>query len=345
MKVLPSQNVDFAAGDILSPDDLNDLWLYSKDCVDDVKQKRFAITPLPLQFVEAVDTPYTEAMNIEERTFRFKSPFPVIVTRGFLHANLVSTAAVKVDIVPAAGGTVPGCTSPFLTTGGAVASASVDTFDENVDKFVLAKDTEYLIKVTTTGTFTLNRFDVILLLATDRWASSGTPSPPDFAPTLVRDVDNRDATVVNANNTALTTEANKFAANKSAPMPMMFVKHGMLSGTSANLRTFRVPLVDVVRCRMRAVRIYVFAYMAGVGGGTVTADLQNSAGVSQASAVANVAGVTQATGDSGALTNKLIEGVVGCSADNAQDWKLVLSNSAGAVNAIKVVALVWVARA
>jgi hypothetical protein len=345
MKVLTQAPVDYAAGDVLPPEDLNELYLYCRDALDDVASKRFAKFPLILQCVEDGATPYTQAMNVEELTFRFQCPFPVVAERGYLHANMTCAADVQVNITKSAGGTTPtGCTTPFLSTGGAVASAAVDTTDVNTDKFVLDANTEYKITISSSGVFSLSRFDVILHLATDRWSSAGSPSLPNFDPTLFRDVDAIDATAVAANNTSLTTETAKLAANKSAPVAMIVQKHGFVSGTSINLRRFRIPQMSSGRAAFKLKRAYVWAFMAAIGGGTVTATVKSSGGATVATASANVAAVTQASGDSGAVAVTL-DGTAGAVTNPAVDFTVELANSAAAINCIKAYALLWFARA
>jgi hypothetical protein len=348
MKVMTSQPVDFETGQVLTEEDMNDVVNYARDAIVDVAERRFTKSALLLQFVEDVGTPYTQAMNVEELTYRFRCPNTCIIERGFLSANMTSNAAVTVVIETTAGATPTNCTNPYLTTGAAVASASTDTTDFNPERFVLAANTEYLIKVVSSGSFTLNRFDVILHVTTDRWTPSGTSQLPVPDPGLVLSYNTPIlAAQATAPQSDLVAAAARFASFKAAPAPALFVKHGLLSTTDADIRTFNIPRFQSTRAQCQCVRVYVWAYMAGVGGTTVTATLYNApngGGSAVATASANVAGVTQAGGDSGALTQSMVSAAAGVITTAASDYSLVLANASAATNAIKVYALVWFGR-
>lgn len=345
MKVIDAP-LTFVTGDVLPPEDLNALYLYARDAVADVASKRWAKSIFPIQCAQIVGTAVDETAGAL-LVHRFKCPQTCIVERAYLSANLTSAAEVTIAITATSGGATPtGATTPWLTTKGAVASAATDTNDINTDRFVLTADTEYSITIASSGTFDFSRLDITLHLAIDRWTLAGTTSVPDFDPVLVTDASARDATVVVANNAALTTEAGKFAASPGAVMPMVFHVHNFLSGTDADLRTITIPRISDARAKMVVKRIYVFADMAANGGAgdTVTADLQNAAGASQATAVADVNGVAYAAGDSGALTVNL-HGSGVSAATVADDFKLVLTNNDAANQCDRATVLVWVARA
>lgn len=346
MKVLTAP-ITFVTGDALVPADLNALYSYARDAVADVASKRWAHGIVPIQCVQLVGTTITQASGAL-LVHRFKCPVTCIVTRAFLSANMTSDNEVTVAITATAGGATPtGATSPWLTTRGAVTSAATDTEDINTDRFVLTAGTEYSITIATaSGNFALSRFDVTMHVAVDRWTLAGTTSIPDFDPTLVTDASARDATVVSANNTALTTEANKFASALTAPMPSVFHVHNFLSGTDADLRTIPIPRILSTRGKLVAKRIYVFADMAAAGGAgdTVVADLQNAAGASQASATADVNGVSYAAGDSGAIS-VTVDATNVSAATVADDYNLVVTNNDAANQCNRAKVIIWWARA
>lgn len=338
MKVLTAP-VTYVDGDILVPEDLNALYLYARDAVADAASKRWAKSILPIQCVQIVGTTITDTSGAL-LVHRFKSPVTCIVERAFLSANMTSSAAVTVAITETSGGATPaGATVPLLSTGEAITSAATDTADVNTDRFVLTAGTEYSITIASSAAFALSRFDVTLHLAVDRWTLAGTTSIPDFDPTLVTDASMRDATVVAANNTALTTEANKFASALGAMMPMVFHAHNILSGTDADLRTFTIPRIASARARAVIKRIYVFADMAAAGGAgdVVTATIGASV------ATADVNGVAYAAGDSGVLAVSL-DGAAVSASTTGDDLEIVLNNNDAANTCNRATAIVWLAR-
>lgn len=337
MKVLIQQPVDFVDGDILAPEDMNRVFLYAKDALDDVASKRFFKCPLPIQMVEAVDTPYTQATNVEERTQRFVSPWTCVVERAFLTCNVTSDAEVQITIVDTGGVTPSGATVPLLSTGG----DQGDVEDSNGDRFLLAAGTEYkIILSAVSGNFSLPRCDVVLHLALDRWNSAGAPALPDYAPDLVTDVNTPNAVKVALNISDFATEAALLAGSLGVPVPFLITKHGLLSGTSAALRKFALPRFASARAKAKIKRIYVFAYCTAPT--TVKAILRDEAGVQIGASVDAVVVATQKTTDSGALA-VAFDG--GTPEDTAKDYTIELQNTSGAVNCIKAAVLVWIARA
>ncbi len=343
MKVLTNP-LTFVDGDILPPSDVNALYLYARDAVSDVASKRWAKSVLPIQCVQVVGTTIDE-LSGALLVHRFKCPQTCIVERVFLNANMTSSAEVTVAIIATGGSTPTGATVPLLSTGGAVVSAASTTTDVNTDRFVLTAGTEYSITIATAGaaTFDLHRCDITLHLAVDRWTLAGTTSVPDFDPTLLTDASLRDAAVIVANNSALTTEAAKFASALTAVMPMVFHVQSFVSGTDADLRTITIPRIATARGLCIVKRIYVFADMAAAGGAadTVTAALLNAAAVSQATAVADVNGVAYAAGDSGALTVALNGADA---ATTSADFSLVLTNNDAANTCNRATVVLWCAR-
>jgi hypothetical protein len=346
VKVLTTQPVQFQTGDILPPEDLNHVFLYARDAVLDVTEKRFTKSSLTFPFVVDMVTPYGDVMTgTEELIYRFICPTTCVVLRGFLNANMVSSAEVQVNITRTLGGSITGLVSPWLSTvsntntTGAIVDNTVITTDINVDRFVLNAGDEYQIAVSSTGTFSLNRFDVTLDIATDRWCPSGTTSVPDFNPTLMTDASGLDPSIVNNNVTALTTTMSGFVTH--APAPMLFVKHGLVSGTDINLCQFHVPRFLSSRAVSVIRRLYVWCFMSGTGGSTVSAILKNAAGTTITTASVNMSGLTHGSGDSGNVAVALH----GAATDNASnDFTVLLNNVSGGVNAIKIYALLWVSR-
>lgn len=346
MKVNTSHPIRTATGHLLAPEDLNQIFLYGKDCLDDVVTKRFCETLLPIHFVQDVGTPYTNAMGAEQLRFRFTCPVTCTVLRGELSANMTATADVQVNITDTGGSTPSGCTTPWLSTPTAgVASAATVTSDLNNDSFELTAGTEYRISVSSTAAFSLERFDVILHVRTDRWTLAGAESVPTFSPVLFTDASAPNATLVSANETSLAAQAALLSANTYAPSPMFFTKAGILSATDADICKFVIPRFLSTRAASVIRRVYLYAVMnaAGGAGDTITAIVRNAAGDPQVTVTADVNGVSFRSADSGNLAIALSTTGVSA-ATTTDDFTIEFANNDAANNCLKAYALVWVSR-
>lgn len=345
MKILTVEPVLFSTGDVLPPEELNRVYQYPRDALVEVSARRWARGVLTFQSCVAVDTPYTNAMvGTEEVVWRFTPPVNCIIERGFLSGDLTCTADLQVVLLTAASALPAGATLPYLSTGAAVASITTDTTDINVDRVQLVAGTEYKLVITGGGTFTLNRLDITLLLAVDRWSVGGSLAAPLFAPTPFTDATGADASIVVSNNASLTTESAKLAASKVAPMPMLFVKHGLVALTPIASRKFSIPRQKSTRAQMKLKRFYLYGVTAGAT--TVSATLRDETGTAVAAfgtagtlSVA-VPGGGFASVDSGALAIALDGGDPG---DNTKDYTIEFANSS-ATTGIKVYGIAWVAR-
>lgn len=353
MKVI-STPITFLAGRPLTPEDLNSLYLYGKDAVSDVAGKRWTKAPLLFPFCTSLSAPYTETSG-ELLSYRFTCPVTCVVERGFLHANMTSVGEVKVDITVASTGATPaGCSVPWLSTKGAIngavvsttgiiASSTLDVQGINVDRFVLDAGVEYKITVSSAAAFVLSRFDVTLHLAIDRWTLAGTTSQPAYAPALFTDASSANAVVVADNNTALSTQAALFAGARTAPTPMLFVRHGFNAVTTTNLLRQMMPVLDPARARASIMRGYIYAVVSNILGNTITCTIRNAAAVAQFALPVITTGLLYNSADSGAL-NLTIEGVAGDPAVTANDWRVDLSSSSLFTTCTRAHVLLWVAR-
>lgn len=359
MKVIESQRVDFVTGQNLPPEDLNAVFLYAKDALDDIVGRRFSRGVLLLPFVVDVGDDYDQALNAEVLTYRFTCPNTCYIERAYLSANMTSTAEVQWNITKVSGGTTPsGATTPWLSTKGAIvgpadagassadgiiASATDDISDTSLDRVLLEAGAEYKIAVTSTGNFSLQRCDIVLHTLTDRWTTGASTTATATSLTLQKDSSAIDATVVNANVSAVQTTAALLASKLDAPVPMLFVKHGLLSTTDADLRTFTVPLADTARARVKVTKIYVYAFVAGAC--TIKGILKNAAGaiVAEADVVCSGAGFfSDSALAAGALPAALSSSTAGAPANTALDYTFTFENTSGANDGTKVYALVWV---
>lgn len=348
MKIPSTQPLTFATNDLLAPSDLNDVFRFAGQALDEASSKRWAKATVVIPFMPSIAVPYTEAtVPAAVRTVRFLCGQTCVIERAFLRANLVSTAAVEVNITAASGGATPaGATTPWLSTLAAVSSPTTDVSDTNPDRVLLVAGTEYIIAVSSTGTFTLGRFDVELHTATDRWTPAGTLIAPTYSPTLFTDASAPNATVVAANISTLTTETNKLANNVLAATPMFFQVHSLLSGTDIDLRTFPIPRFASTRAQSRVVRMFLRVEMAAIGGvgQTVSATLRNAGGTSLQAVSVSVNGVSTGVSQDSTAISIPVAGVGVSAGTTTDDYKLEFANSSAGTAAAKVTCFLWLSR-
>ena len=302
MKVISStQSVRFTTGDALSPSDLNDVFLYGKDAVADVAEKRFALAALVLPFLPGL----TNADAVGERTHRFVCPVACTVVRAFLDANLTAAAAVTLSIQRADTSAIPtGATTPFLNIAAGATTAD-DVDDTNIQSVTLEAGVVYDIIVAGTS-FTVERLNVVLHVLVDRWRAGGALAVPDFAFDDFTD-GNADALVVDGAADDLATEAAKFTAR--AMGPAIVTRTVFDSATVAADLLCVLPVPVNTRCAARIVRAYLTSVTKTTVGQVVTAVLKNAAGATLATLSNNHATDLQMTVDSGALAVSLNGGV------------------------------------
>lgn len=338
--------------DALTPSTLNAIFGYAKACVDDVKANRYLAFPLVFSFVETTSSALTQA-STTMLEFRFTPPAPMIVDRAFLHANLTSSAEVRVNIRTTGGATPDGVVTPWLSTGGAVAAVGVDTTDIATERFSLAANTTYAITVSTPvggATFSLARFDVVLHMRVDRWAVSGEPVA-EFVP--FTEATGRDPDAVNAVQTAFTTNAIGPIAtpivdgDDGLPIPVLFSVPGLSSAnTLLTDRRYYLPLANGSDAKQRLTHLQVFiAPNVAAGATTVTVNVLNAAGSTVGTASASSSGGTTAIvgGTLTALGISLNGTLAADPATVAKDFSLrFVSSSATACR--RAWAVAWISR-
>jgi len=365
MKIPTTQAIRFATADLLAPEDLNAIFRFAGECIDEASAKRWQHGSLVLQFVESVTVPYTNATNALVRTFHFLCPQTCIIESAIFTANMTCAAPVEVAITATSGGATPqGATTPWLTTLGAfVLDASDGTTAQSLtgiiadaadtissvapDRVLLTAGTEYTIALTSTGVFSLSRFDLQLNCLTDRWTTAGTLAIPSYAPVLVTDASAPNATVVALNASTLTTETNKLAANVVAAMPFMVWRHNIIGGgapTDPDLRTFMLPRFASSRAQARIIRAILRVEMIAAGGAgqTITAVINPGALVTLTATMTGVLAGVGRTVDSGVINIPLAGAV--SSATTADDYSILITNSAAAPTADKVSVELWISR-
>ncbi len=362
MRIPSTQPIRFATADLLAPEDLSATFRFAGECLDEASSKRWQHGSMVLQFVESVTVPYTNATNALVRTFHFLCPQTCIIESASFTANMTSAAPVEVAITATSGGATPqGATTPWLSTLGAfifdvgdgTTSQSVDGIIADVadtitsvapNRVLLVAGTEYTIALTSTGVFSLSRFDLQLNCLTDRWTTAGTSAIPSYAPALVTDAAAPDATAVSANISTLTTETNKLAANVVAAMPFIVWRHSIISTTDADLRTFSLPRFASSRAQARIIRAILRVEMIAAGGAgqTITAVINPGALVTLTATMTGVLAGVGRTVDSG-IINIPLAGAVS-SATTTDDYSILITNSAAAPTADKVEVLLWISR-
>lgn len=330
MKVLTEQVRRFATGEDLSPDDVNDVFNYARDAIDDVSEKRWVISPLTFQFAPTVSTPVTNATAADLRVHKFVCPVTCQVLRAF--ATSIGTGW-QIDFY-LAGTTTPatGATTPYLVPGIVAPDGGIES--NNNGRVQLVAGQVYDLVVSGTA-FSELRLDVTLHVAVDRWNLAGTVAAPSFVPTLLP-TDGVTPTLVNANAAALTTEAAKFAPAVGMT-PLLVWVDSIVAGTSVDRRS---PRIGRGQSNTQIVGTIVRAYLAVVRSaavaGTVQAVLGNQAGTPFATLTASAAALSEVI-DSGALSQTFV--TPGAFAANS--FIVTFSNTDAAVTA-RCVALIWV---
>lgn len=344
MKVLTTQPTQFITGDVLDPEDINSTFNYAQDVLIDVQSKRYQYSTLTLQFVETVGTPYTNASALEERTYRFRVEKPIVIERGYFSANMTSAAAVNVELVNLFSLPPPGGTAPYMTTGGAVASAATVVSDINTEKIRLGTSTEYLIRVVSSGIFTLNRFDVVLHLKSDRWiAASNFLQQGSFIPAQFNDASSTGAAAINNTAANLTTAVASFAANKLTHSPAFVVRHNFNNATAATRLTFIVPRENSGKTQGIVVNMYAVAFFDAAVTTTVTFTLRDQAAVPITTLTLTFVAQTTQSGISAITTTALTLAQANAVADIAQDYTLLIASGSATI-CRKAYCYIWISR-
>lgn len=330
MKVLLEQVRRFSTGEDLSPDDINNVFNYARDTIDDVGEKRWCISPLTFQFAPSVSTPVTNATAADLKIQKFVCPVTCQVLRGFAYS--IGTGWT-IDFY-LAGTTTPatGATSPYLAPGVSVPNSCLEA--SNNGRVQLVAGQVYDIVVSGTS-FSEARLDVVLHVAVDRWTLAGTTNMPSFVPTLAL-TDGVTPTAVNANITALNTEAAKFSPAVGMT-PILVWVDPIVSGTSVDRRSPRIGRgSEAARVVGTIVRAYLCVVRSAAVAGTVQAVIANQAGTTVATLTASAAALSEVI-DSGAVSLTFTNP----GAYAANSFSVTFSNSDAAVTA-RCAALIWV---
>jgi hypothetical protein len=324
MKVIDSQSsVNFNSNTALSPADINDVFLYAKDAVSDVGEKRYAIAAISFPFVQDMSTGLTNASTLQARRHRFICPVDCTVVRAFLEGSVTAAAAMTVDITTSGGSTPSGATVPYLNVD-AGATTAADVEDINIQAVTLDAGVTYNLTMSGTS-FTTERCNVVLHVLVDRWRATGALDVPTFVYTDLVDSDGTsDADKVNAASAALAVESAKFT--RRAMSPSLNVRTGFTSATAAADLLCSIPAPSDSRCASRIVRAYLSSATAATGQ-VVTATIRDETGTTIATLSNNHAASTLMTADSGVLADDW-DGSVATIGD---DYSVTFSASTGVV--------------
>ncbi len=308
MKVISSQQaVRFTTGDALSPTDLNDVFLYAKDAVADVSEKRYALAAIVFPFVVDVGTGIVNTDTVGVRTRRFTCPVACTVVRAFLDGNLTAASAVTISLQRAVTAVVPsGATAPYLNVAAGATTAD-DVDDTNIQSVTLDAGVSYDL-VIAGASFTTERFNVVLHVQVDRWRAFGTLDVPSFAFEDFTD-GLADATLVGASGAVGQLTAVVAGLSVAHGMSPAVATHTVFSSATLAANLLRVlPVPVATRCASRIVRAYLTSATRATGQ-TVTALLKNAAGSTVATLSNNHAADLLMTADSGVLSLTLNGGV------------------------------------
>ena len=335
VKVFASlQVVRFTSGDALSPTDLNDVFLYSKDALADVSEKRYALAAIVFPFVADVASGITNASILRVRTQRFTCPVACTVVRAFLNGNVTAASAMTIALKRADTGVVPtGATAPYLNVV-AGSTTAVDVNDTNTQSVELDAGVSYDL-IIEGSSFSTERCDVILHVQVDRWRAGGLMAVPDFAFADFTD-GLADALLVGSAGVgatvALATEVAKLTARGMSAAMVTSTGLTVLSVPADLLKVIPVPSSS--RCSSRIVRAYLTSSSQAAVGNTCTATIRDATGTTVATLTNSHTVDDIMTVDSGALALTLNGGVELA----AQDYTVQFSGAAAAtVNRASVI--------
>ena len=322
MKVISTtSSVNFNNDNALSPNDINDVFLYAKDAIADVGEKRYAIAAISFPFVQDMSTGLTNASSVQARRHRFICPVDCTIVRAFLEGSVTAAAVMQVNIATAGGVTPDGATTPYLNVA-AGATTAADVEDINIQSVTLDAGQTY--NLTLSGaSFTTERCNVVLHVLVDRWRSTGTLDVPAFDYTDLTDTDGTgDAAAVNASSAALAVESAKFTRRAMSPGLWLRTAFTSASGTLVDV----VPVPAPTRNAGGIVRAYLSSSTAALGQ-VVTAVLKDNSGATVATMSNNHAANLIMTVSSGALSIPWGGDVT----DFAKDYTIEFSASTGVV--------------
>lgn len=337
MKVLASQQiVRFTAGDALSPTDVNDVFLYAKDALADVSEKRYALAALTFPFNKSMSGGIANTDTIGVRTQRFTCPVACTVVRAFLNGNVTAAATMTIAFKRAVTGVVPtGATAPYLNVA-AGATTAADVNDTNIQSVTLDAGVSYDL-IIEGSSFTTERCDVVLHVQVDRWRAGGFLDVPDFAFADFTD-GLADALLVGSAGVGATvqlaTEVAKLTARGMTPA--MVTATGFTAGTAAANLLRVLPVPSSARCSSRIVRAYLTSASTATGN-VVSADIRDSTGALLAVFTNNHSVDLLMTVDSGAFAFALNGGVE----LPAQDYTVQFSATAGTERASLLLWFEW----
>ena len=304
MRIVPMGVYSPRTGQLVDASELNRVFSYIADSVEDVSQKRYSKVVLPLPFVQAVSAGYDNTTPLETRTYRYTPVVDTVVESAQLFAHLTTSSGVAVNVIQTSTGLVPaGAVNPVVAVG-VVTDVTALQQQFSVQRWTMLAGVEYQF-VLSGSVFATARFDLNVNLSIDRW--QGSPPVPSPSPIMFSDANSVDADDVNDTLSGLTTAAAAFATAPGRSIVTM-VRHGVNSTSSANVLRIELPRGETSRMTAKITRVQCWASMSSSAGLTVTAGVWTSGGTQMASAVVNVAGVTQAYADSGPVNVAMTSG-------------------------------------
>jgi len=335
MRIQTQAPIQFATGQLLDPNKVQENQQYMLDAVAAVTEKRYAHSVISMPFYRGI-TACTQADNQATRSFLFTAPDNVMVERAFLVGALASGAAVLNVYNASTGTTAPtGIANPILTP-----TTTVDT-QVFAQSFIIPAGSTYRFELTGT-TFTASKLDLVLHLRTDRFNLSGTDTLTEPTVTPFTEATSLDAVAFNANVTAITSAVSSNTAAARA-LRCQFVQLGtnFTNASDADLLRMNLPRITNTIARETIYRIDVTFCTAANSTITVTAAVLTEAGAATGlSAAASTAASTEASASDTFPAVDLSSATAGVCQTTASDYRLTVSNGS-ATAVVKAYVTLW----
>jgi len=251
----------FIDGDVLDPRDLNRVWKYKQEALADAASRRYIESAVSISFAKDCATGYSNSDSAGIRTFTFKSPFDVYVTRAFLNGEFSAKSdEVVVYMKETSSGNPPdGCTVPWLSIS-ADEPLNEEVRDVSPARFKLAANTQYEILLDSAAAFTASRLDLTFHVLSDRFAFGPEPS---FSPTIVNEFSSLSQSTQSTNSSNFSSAVSGLTTNSYAPV-CLSLHNVSTDNTSSPDRRIPIPRIGDSRATPTAVSIsFQFKRTAG----------------------------------------------------------------------------------
>lgn len=341
MKINTSAPHIFVDGELLDPVKANGNLQACINAESEASSRRYSRSMLVLRFQTDCGAGYTQALSAENRSFRIMSPKALVIERAFW-AYEGTGADIAINLTEVASGLAPaGFVNPLVS----VAAGAPEATDLDIRQIPLAAGVHYKLTMTAAGAFTGTKAELVLHVAADRFQGlSGADELQVPLPAYLTEVSTLAAATWNAHvaSAVAPCDANLGDGYKAGYKPMFFHFPGLTSGTAVALTRWDVPRADSALRRQRIVAFTGYAVLAsnGAAGQTVTWSVLDQAGVTVASFVIPVDGVTYAHLTAHSLTISLQAATALIRSNTSLDFRIVVATN-GATTIQKTYAFFW----